>query len=510
MASERPAVDLEEIDVATLQGWMASGQRTARDIAAGYIRRIEALDRSGPRLNSVLEINPDALTIADACDRERAAGQKRGPLHGIPILLKDNVDTADRMLTTAGSLALAGSRPSRDATIAQKLREAGAIILGKANMSEWANFRSTRSSSGWSGRGRQCRNPYALDRTPGGSSSGSGTAAAASLCAAAIGTETNGSIVSPAAANGVVGLKPTVGLTSRAGVIPISHTQDTVGPLGRSVADVALVLRAIVGEDRRDAATAASAGRYASDYMRFLDPDGLAGARIGVPRQVFFGYSEHADAVVNAAIRTMHECGATIVDPADLPGAETMKDSPTVREVMLYEFKADLNAYLAERGEPGAASLADLIAFNEEHPDEEMPYFRQELFDQAQAKGPLTDDGYRQALATNFRLSRDEGIDAVMDGLKLDALVAPTAGPAFVIDQINGDRRLGSSSTPAALAGYPLLSMPVGYTPFGLPINLTFMGPAWSEPMLLKLAFALEQRLNVRRAPQFLPTLVLP
>jgi amidase len=510
MASERPAMDLEEVDVATLQRWMASGQRTARDIVAGYNRRIEALDRSGPRLNSVLELNPDALAIADACDRERAAGQTRGPLHGIPILLKDNVDTADRMLTTAGSLALVGSRPSRDATIARKLREAGAIILGKTNMSEWANFRSTRSSSGWSGRGRQCRNPYALDRTPGGSSSGSGTAAAASLCAVAIGTETNGSIVSPAAANGVVGLKPTVGLTSRAGVIPISHTQDTVGPLGLTVADVALVLGAIVGEDSRDAATAEGAGRYESDYTRFLDPDGLAGARIGVPRQVFFGYSEHADAVVNAAIRTMRECGATIVDPADLPGAETMKDSPTVRDVMLYEFKADLNAYLSERGHPGAASLADLISFNEAHAEEEMPYFRQELFQQAQAKGPLSDVAYREALATNFRLARDEGIDAVMDGLRLDALVTPTAGPAFVIDQINGDRRLGSSSTPAALAGYPLLSLSVGSTPFGLPINLTFMGRAWSEPTLLGLAFALEQRLGVRRRPRYLPTLELP
>ena len=510
MSAEHPMVQVEEVGLASLRDGLVAGRWTARQLVDAYIERIERLDRGDRGLRSVLEVNPDVHALADAADRERANGRVRGPLQGIPILLKDNVDTADRMLTTAGSLALLGSRPARDATIADRLREAGAILLGKTNMSEWANFRSTRSSSGWSGRGRQCRNPYALDRTPGGSSSGSGVAPAASLCAVAIGTETNGSIVSPATASGVVGLKPTVGLTSRAGVIPISHTQDTVGPLGRTVADVALVLGVIAGPDPRDPATGQSEGRAHTDYTRFLDPEGLAGARIGVARECYFGYSEHADLVVNRAIEIMRGAGATIVDPADIPTAKVMADSPTVRDVLLYEFKADLNAYLAERRDPSIATLADVIAFNEAHTDEEMPYFRQELCEQAEAKGPLTDEAYLEALATNQRLSRDEGIDAVMDALKLDALMAPTAAPAFVTDPINGDRRLGSSSTPAALAGYPLLSMPAGYTPFGLPVNLTLMGRAWSEPTLLRLAFALEQRLPPRRPPSYLPALALP
>ena len=509
-SAPHPAIQVEEVDVATLQAGLAAGRWTARQLVAAYVARIEVLDRGDGGLRSVLEVNPDALALADASDRERGEGRLHGPLHGIPILLKDNVDTADRMLTTAGSLALTASRPARDATVAAKLREAGAILLGKTNMSEWANFRSTRSSSGWSGRGRQCRNPYALDRTPGGSSSGSGVAAAASLCAVAIGTETNGSIVSPAAANGIVGLKPTVGLTSRAGVIPISHTQDTVGPLGRTVADVAAVLGAIVGPDPRDAATAESNGRTWTDYTRFLDPDGLVGARIGIARACYFGYSEHADAVVTRVIELMRDAGATIVDPADVPTAKAMADSPTVRDVLLYEFKADLNAYLGERRDPTIATLADLIQYNEAHADEEMPYFRQELCEQAEAKGLLTEDAYREALATNLRLSRAEGIDAVMDALGLDALVAPTAAPPFVCDPIDGDRRLGSSATPAALAGYPLLSMPAGYTPFGLPVNLTFMGRAWSEPTLLKLASAFERHAPSRRPPAYLPTLNLP
>jgi amidase len=511
MATDGPAAELAEIDIATLQRRMAEGQLPARQVAAAYIERIEALDRGERGLNSVLEVNPDALEIAEGLDRERAAGQIRGPLHGIPILLKDNIDTADRMLTTAGSLALMGSRPAQDAIVARRLREAGAVILGKTNLSEWANFRSTRSSSGWSGRGRQCRNPYALDRTPGGSSSGSGVAPAAGLCAAAIGTETNGSIVSPANANGVVGLKPTVGLTSRAGVIPISHTQDSIGPLGRTVADVAAVLGAMVGSpDPRDPATEGSAGRFLAEYTQCLDPNGLRGARIGVPREVYFGYSEHADSVVNAAIDVMREAGATIVDPADIPTAKAIADAPSVREVMLYEFKAGLNTYLAERQDPEIASLADLIAFNTVHAAEEMPYFRQELFEQSQEKGPLTEEAYLEALATNGRLSREEGIDDVLDRLELDALVAPTSCPAYVIDLINGDRRLGSSSAPAALAGYPLLSMPAGYTPFGLPAGITFMGRAWSEPTLLRLGYALEQQLPPRRPPEYRPTMLFP
>jgi amidase len=507
MADERSSVNVEEIDVSTLQALMQSGRATARQLVEAYVARIEALDGS---LRSVLEVNPEALSIADALDRERAAGQVRGPLHGIPILLKDNIDTADRMLTTAGSLALVGSRPARDATVAAQLRQAGAILLGKTNMSEWANFRSTRSSSGWSGRGRQCRNPYALDRSPGGSSSGSGVAPAASLCAVAIGTETNGSIVSPANASGVVGIKPTVGLTSRAGVIPISHTQDTIGPLGRSVADVAAVLGAMTGTDPRDQATEASAPHRHADYTRFLDPNGLAGARIGVARAVYFGYSEHADAVVDTAIEVMRERGATVVDPADIPTAKQLGDWLAMRDVLLYEFKADLNAYLAERNDPAIRTLADVIAFNEAHAAEEMPYFRQELHEQSQAKGPLTDPAYLDVLATNTRLSREEGLDAVLDEHNLDALIAPTSSPAATIDQVNGDRRLGGCSTPAALAGYPLLSMPCGCTRFGLPVSLTLMGRAWSEPTLIRIAHALEQALPPRRPPSYLPTLSLP
>jgi amidase len=507
MTDERSTVNVEEVDVATLQEWMRTGRANARQLVEAYVARIEALDGS---LRSVLEVNPDALDSADALDRERAAGTVRGPLHGIPILLKDNVDTADRQLTTAGSLALMDSRPARDATVAARLRQAGAVLLGKTNMSEWANFRSTRSSSGWSGRGRQCRNPYVLDRSPGGSSSGSGVAPAASLCAVAIGTETNGSIVSPANASGVVGIKPTVGLTSRAGVIPISHTQDTIGPLARSVADAAAVLGPLTGTDPRDPATEAGAGHRHADYAAFLDPNGLAGARIGVAREVYFGYSEHADAVVDSAIELMRERGATIVDPADIPTAKQLGDWLAMREVLLYEFKADLNAYLAERGDPAIRTLADVIAFNETHAAEEMPYFRQELHEQSQAKGPLTDPTYLEALATNTRLSRQEGLDAVLDRYELDALVAPTATPAATIDQINGDRRLGGCSTPAALAGYPLLSLPCGSTPFGLPVSLTLMGRSWSEPTLIRMAYALEQALPPRRAPTYLPRLSLP
>jgi len=424
--------------------------------------------------------------------------------------LKDNIDTADGMDTTAGSLALLGSRPAQDATVAAQLRAAGAIMLGKTNMSEWANARSTRSSSGWSGRGRQCRNPYALDRTPGGSSSGSGVAAAAGFCAVAIGTETNGSIVSPANASGVVGIKPTVGLTSRAGVIPISHTQDTIGPLARSVADAALVLGSMTGTDPRDAATRVSASHRYTDYTQFLAANGLEGARIGVARTLYFGYSEHADAVVEAAIATLRERGAIIVDPADIPTAKQMSESKSVREIMHYELKADLNAYLAERDHPTIRTLADVIAFNAAHAADEMPYFRQEGLELAQSKGPLTDQVYQDALATGARLSRQEGFDAVLDQYGLDALIAPTAAPAWTIDQIDGDKRLGGSSTPAALAGYPLISMPAGYTPFGLPVNLTLMGRAWSEPVLIRLAYALEQALPPRRAPGYLPTLALP
>lgn len=507
MSDGQPSVNVEEIDIQTLQSWMSSGKATGRQLVEAYSARIAELDG---RLHSVLEINPDALVIADQLDAERAAGKVRGPLHGIPILLKDNIDTADQMQTTAGSLALLGSRPAQDATIARLLREAGAVLLGKANMSEWANFRSTRSSSGWSARGRQCRNPYVLDRTPGGSSSGSGVAPAASLCAAAIGTETNGSIVSPAAASGLVGIKPTVGLTSRAGIIPISHTQDTPGPLARTVTDVAIVLGALTGRDPRDAATDASDGNRYADYTTFLDADGLQGAKVGVARALYFGYSEHADSLVNAAIEVMREHGATVVDPADIPTAKAMVDASSSRDLMFYEFKADLNAYLAERNDPNIKTMADVIVFNKAHAAEEMPYFRQETFEKSESMGPLTEPGYLEALANNQRLSRTEGLDAVLDQLGLDVLIAPTASPPFTIDEVNGNRVLGSSSTPAALAGYPLLSMLAGYTPHGLPVNLTLMGRAWSEPVLIRIAYALEQALPPRRPPTYLPTLTLP
>ncbi|MGE3271274.1 MAG: amidase [Chloroflexota bacterium] len=507
MTDSQATVNVEEIDIPTLQAWMTDRRATARMIVEAYIARVAELDG---KLHSVLEVNPDALSIADQLDAERAAGKVRGPLHGIPILLKDNIDTADQMETTAGSLALLGSKPAQDATISKLFREAGAILLGKANMSEWANFRSTRSSSGWSGRGRQCRNPYSLDRTPGGSSSGSGVAAAASLCAAAIGTETNGSIVSPAAASGVVGIKPTIGLSSRAGIIPISHTQDTPGPLARTVTDAAIVLGAMTGVDSRDEATADSAEHFKSDYTPYLDPNGLHGARIGVARSVYFGYSEHTDALVNAAIDVMRERGAVIVDPANIPTAKAMAEAPSGRELMFYEFKADLNAYLAERNHPTIRTLADVIAFNLEHAADEMPYYRQELLEKSEAKGPLSEPAYLEALENNRRLSRTEGIDAVMDQHGLDLLIAPTASPPFTIDEVNGNRNLGGSSTPAALAGYPLLSMLAGYTPFGLPVNLTLMGRAWSEPVLIRIAYALEQALPKRRAPGYLPTLMLP
>jgi len=504
-----PFPELEELTIADLRAAMESRQLSARRLTEMYIARIEALDRGGPAVNSIMEVNPDALAQADALDRERATGSVRGPLHGIPILLKDNIDTADAMLTTAGSLALVGSRPSRDAVVAERLRQAGAVLLGKTTLSEWANFRSTRSSSGWSGRGGQCRNPYALDRTPCGSSSGSAAAVAANLAAASLGTETDGSIVCPSANCSVVGIKPTVGLTSRAGVIPIAHSQDTVGPHGRTVADAAAVLGALTGVDPRDPATEASAGHAETDYTRFLDPDGLRGARIGIPRQNYYGYSEEADAIVEVAIDAMRQLGAEIVDPADIPTAQALTEEPGEFEVLLYEFKADLNAYLAERGDPQARSLADLIRFNEEHAAEEMPYFGQEIFLMAEERGPLTDQLYLDTLAKNLRLARNEGIDAVMDQHRLDALVAPTGSPPWMIDLINGDLFLGASSGPAAMAGYPIVCVPAGYA-YGLPVGINFIGRAWSEPTLIRLAHAFERATNVRQAPRFLPSTTVP
>ena len=497
-------MSIEAATIAQLQAAMAGGTLTARRLVEIYLERIAALDVNGPALHSVIETNPDALAIADLLDQERRTSGPRGPLHGIPILLKDNIDTADRMHTTAGSLALLESRPTRDAFVAERLRAAGAVLLGKANMSEWANFRSTHSSSGWSARGGQARNPYALDRTPCGSSSGSASAVSAGLAAASLGTETDGSILCPASASGVVGIKPTVGLTSRAGVIPIAHSQDTVGPFGRTVADAAALLGAISGEDPRDAATSASAGRFATDYTRFLDKDGLRGARLGIAREVYFGYSEKTDAIAEAAIAAMEAAGAVIVDPADIPTAKRMSESQAELEVLHYEFKADLNAYLAGLNPEAAAhSLEDVIAFNEAHREQEMPYFGQEHMLAAQAKGPLTAPAYLAALAENHRLSRQEGIDAVMERLQLDALVMPSGSPPWKIDLVDGDHGLGGSSQPAALAGYPAVSVPAGYV-FGLPVGITFMGRAFSEPKLIRLAYAFEQATRARLAPRFL------
>ncbi|MGH2614170.1 MAG: amidase [Thermomicrobiales bacterium] len=509
-----PHAMLEELTIADASAAMSASEMTAHEITSMYIERIEAIDQRGPRLRSVMEINPDALHIARAADRERQTTRDRGPLHGIPMLVKDNIGTADSMETTAGSLALVGARPRTDAFVAARLRAAGAVLLGKSNLSEWANFRSLRSSSGWSGRGGQCLNPYALDVTPSGSSSGSAAAVAANLAVAALGTETDGSILSPAAANGIVGLKPTVGLTSRSGVIPIAHSQDTVGPMTRTVADAAVVLEAIAGFDPHDPATAGASERPPR-YTTFLDPDGLRGARIGIPREVYWGYSPPADAVAEAAIAVMRELGAEIVDPADIPTAHQLASGWPPSDdgaltVLLYEFKADLNAYLAGLEAPtGVGTLAELIAYNEQNAEREMPFFGQELFVMAEANGPLTEPDYLAALEQNRRLSRQEGIDAVLNAHKLDALLMPTSSPPAKIDLVNGGRSLGGSSRPAALAGYPAITVPAGFA-FGLPVGITFMGAAFAEPTLLKLAYAFECATSARKTPTYAPAGVLP
>jgi len=502
--SDIKSFELDEITIADLQSGMASGKFSARSITEKYLARIEEIDKQGPAINSVIEINPDALAMADGLDKERKANHVRGPMHGIPVLIKDNIDTADRMQTTAGSLALLGSKPAKDSFVAQKLRESGAVILGKTNLSEWANIRSSHSSSGWSGRGGQTNNPYALDRNPCGSSSGSGAAAAASLCAVAVGTETDGSVVCPSSANGLVGIKPTLGLISRAGIIPIAHSQDTAGPMARTVRDAAILLGALAGVDPRDSATSASAGKAAADYTKFLDPHGLRGARIGVARK-YFGSNDAQDQLMNNLIDAMKKQGAEIVDPADLPTHGKFDDTEFL--VLLYELKSDLNAYLAARpGAPG--SLKDVIDFNDHNRDKEMPYFAQDIFIKAEAKGGLDTKEYTDALEANHRLSQKEGIDAVMDQFHLDAIMAPTAGPAWLTDFANGDHATGGSSNAAAVAGYPDITVPAGFV-FGLPVGISFFGRAWSEPTLLKIAYGFEQTIQARRPPRFLPTLKL-
>ncbi len=492
----RIKVDVTRMDLTALALGMAEKRFSSVDLVTAYTERIRIVDRN---LHAVVELNPDAPRIAAALDRERKEGRVRGPLHGIPVLLKDNLDTADQMKTTAGSLALLRApAPARDAFVVERLRAAGAVILGKTNLSEWANFRSTHSISGWSGRGGQTRNPHALDRNTSGSSSGSGAAMAASLCAAAVGTETDGSIVSPASINGVVGLKPTVGLLSRAGIIPISHTQDTAGPMTRTVRDAALMLSAMAGVDAADAATAAAQGHLHPDYSRFLRPEGLKGARLGVLKN-YRGIHPGVDAALEPAFKLLGQLGATVIEVELKTGAFDAAEF----EVMLYEFKAGLNAYLGKRG--GAVKdLEALIAFNLKEAKREMPLFGQEILEQAQAKGPLTEAAYLKALETCRKGSRAEGIDAVMDREKLDALVAPTGAPAWLTDPVNGDNSGFSCSSLAAVAGYPHLTVPAGWVK-GLPVSISFLGRAWSEGTLLQFGHAFEQASKARREPRFKP-----
>jgi amidase len=487
--SQPQSSELAELSITQLQEGLTTGRWTSSHLVEQYFTRIQSIDKQGPRLNAVIEINPDAPSIAADLDRERKDKGPRGPLHGIPILVKDNIETGDKMMTSAGSLALA-TPASKDAELVARLRAAGAIILGKTNLSEWANFRSSHSTSGWSGRGGQTRNPYALDRNPSGSSSGSGVAVAASLCAAAVGTETDGSIVSPSSINGIVGIKPTLGLIPGAGIVPISHRQDTAGPMARTVADAAILLGTLTG----------------ASYGQALDPNGLRGARIGIARQVF-GFNDHVDRVIGEAIATLKQLGAEVIDPANIP--TYTKLSEPENEALLWEFKADLNAYLEARAASSpnlpVKSLKDIIDFNMRDPEREMPFFGQDLMIKAEAKGPLSDRKYRDLETRLNRLAKRDGIDAVMSKLALDALVAPTDGPAWPIDYIDGDHFSGGSSTPAAVAGYPHVTVPAGYV-FGLPIGLSFFGSPRSEVKLIKYAFAFEQATRHRKPPQFLPS----
>ncbi len=496
--------ELDEITIPELQEGMKSGKFTARSLTEKYLSRIDEIDKRGPAVNAIIELNPDALSIAAALDEERKAKGPRGPLHGVPILIKDNIATADRMMTTAGSLALVGSKPPKDSFVAEKLRAAGAVILGKTNLSEWANIRSSHSVSGWSGRGGLTRNPYALDRNPCGSSSGTGAGVSANLAAIGIGTETDGSIVCPSSSNGLAGIKPTVGLVSRAGIIPISHSQDGAGPMCRTLRDAAILLGALTGVDPDDAATAASAGKAQTDYAQYCDPNGLKGARIGVARK-YFGFSDAVDALMEQALDVMRKQGATLIDPADVETLGKFDESEST--VFMYELKADLNAYLAKLG-PGAPvrTLKDIIDFNERNRDKEMPYFGQDLFLKAQTKGPLTDKEYLDAVAKNHQLARTEGIDAVMDKHQLDALVGPTGGPAWITDLVTGDHFSGGSSNSAAVAGYPNINITAGSIS-GLPVGISFFGRAWSEATLIKIAYSFEQATKARRTPRFLPSI---
>jgi len=500
---EPPVFELEEMSITEIQQHLQSGKFSSHSLVEKYLDRIKEIDKNGPALNSVIELNPDAESIAATLDRERKEGRVRGPLHGIPVLIKDNIDTSDRMMTTAGSLALVGSKPAEDAFVAKRLRDAGAVILGKTNLSEWANFRSNHSSSGWSGRGGQTKNPYALDRNPCGSSSGSGVATSANLCVAAVGTETDGSVVCPSSANSLVGIKPTLGLLSRTGIIPIAHSQDTAGPMARTVSDAAILLGLLAGEDARDAATVASRGKGHSDYTKFLNSNGIKGMRIGVARK-HFGFSDRVDKLMSERLDDLKRLGAVLVDPADIPTSGKFDDSEL--EVLLFEFKADLNKYLAGLGPSAPAhSLKELIDFNEKNRDREMTYFGQDLFIKAQEKGPLTSPKYIQALKKNHLLSRTQGIDFILQKNRLNALVAPTGGPPWPTDLINGDHFTGGYSSASAVAGYPHITVPAGYV-FGMPVGISFFGAAFSEPTLIQIAYAFEQGTKARQPPKFLQT----
>jgi len=509
IASAAPASDvkpfeLDEITISDLQDGMKSGKLTARSLVEKYSARIAEIDKRGPAINCVIELNPDAVSIADSLDEERKARGPRGLLHGVPVLIKDNIDTADKMMTTAGSLALVGSKPAQDSYVAQRLRAAGAVILGKTNLSEWANIRSSHSTSGWSGRGGLTKNPYALDRNPCGSSSGTGAGISANLCAVGIGTETDGSIVCPASSNGLAGIKPTVGLVSRSGIIPISHSQDGAGPMCRTVRDAAILLGALTGVDPQDLATAASQGKSLTNYAQFCDPNGLKGARIGIARK-YFGFNDAVDALMEQSLDAMKKQGATLVDPADIETFGKFDESELL--VFMYELKADLNAYLARLG-PNAPvhTLKDIIDFNDRNRQKEMPYFGQDLFLKAEAKGPLSEKAYLDALEKNHQLARTEGIDATMDKYHLDAIVAPTGGPAWITDLVNGDHVAGGSSNAAAVAGYPNINVTAGFIS-SLPVGISFFGRAWSEATLIRLAFAFEQATKARQAPRFLTTI---
>ncbi len=501
-----PSEELSEISLGELRSGFESGRWTSHSLCEACLDRIGAIDRSGPTLNSVIEINQDALADAQALDADRQAGRIRGPLHGIPVLLKDNVGTADSMQTSAGSLALVDSGVERDSWVAARLRAAGAVLIGKTNLSEWANFRSRQSTSGWSGRGGLTLNPYALDRNPCGSSSGSAVAVSAGLAPLAIGTETNGSIVCPASINGIVGIKPTVGLVGRSGIVPLAHTQDTAGPMARTVEDAATMLGPLAGLDPRDPVTAGAVKGAQPDYTAFLDLAGLQGARIGLLRE-YWGRHAGMDALLDNAVEGMRAAGAEFVDLESLPGIEST--SGPGFELMLYEFNADLSAYLAGLGpQAKVRTLEDVIRFNEDHRSEEMPYFGQDILEAAANKGPLTERNYTDALARSRDVSR-RSIDETLGAHTLDAFFAPTTGPAWLTDLVHGDRStFRSCSSPAARAGYPHVTVPGGFLS-GLPVGVSFFGPAWSEARLVALAYAYEQATKNRRPPRMLDTAAL-